>query len=56
MELREAWLAQILLDILAIKKDPHEKEQVQQFLNHFCKMNQLSIEELEMPSGVLARK
>lgn len=50
------WMAQILLDILALKKDPSEKELVQQFLDHFCKMNQLSIEELEMPTGVLARK
>lgn len=50
------WLAQILLDILAIKKDPREKEHVQQFLKYFCKMNQLSIEELEIPTGVLARK
>ena len=48
------WTAQILVDILALKKDPSEKEEVQQFLNHFCKMNQLSIEELPMPTGVLA--
>lgn len=50
------WMAQILLAIFTLKEDPMEKVQVHQFLHHFCKMNQLSIEELEKPNGVLARQ
>lgn len=49
-----AWMAQILKDIVAIKQDEAEKELAQKFLNYFCKMNQITINEIEPPSGVLA--
>jgi hypothetical protein len=50
-----AWMAQILLDIVSIKTDPVEKEQAQQFLDYFCKMNQIIIGELDKPNGLLTR-
>ena len=49
------WMAQILVDIVAIKKDPVEKEVAQQFLKYFCKVNQISPQELQNPNGVLAK-
>ena len=49
------WMAQILVDIIAIKKDSAEKEAAQQFLNYFCKMNQITLQEIQQPSGVLAK-
>lgn len=49
------WMAQILVDIFSLKQDSVEKVLVHQFLNHFCKMNQISVEELEKPNGALAR-
>ena len=49
------WTAQILLDIIALKSDPNERELAQQFFKHFCKMNQLSAQELPKPNGALMR-
>jgi len=46
-------MAQILLDIVSLKKDPEERELAQQFLKHFCKMNQIT--ELPKPNGALLR-
>lgn len=40
------WMAQILFEIVSLKSDPKEQELAQQFLQHFCKMNQISKEEL----------
>lgn len=48
------WMAQVLNDILSLKEDPEEKQLVQEFLSYFCKMNQLSIDEIGEPTGVLA--
>lgn len=49
------WTAQILLDIIALRTDPNERELAQQFFKHFCKMNQLSAQELPKPDGALMR-
>jgi hypothetical protein len=49
------WMAQILHDIVSLKSDPEEQELAQQFLKHFCKMNQISEHELPEPNGALMR-
>jgi hypothetical protein len=49
------WLAQILLDIVSLKSDPTERELAQQFFEHFCKMNQITDQELPKPNGALMR-
>ena len=49
------WLAQILLDIISVKSDPEERELANQFFKYFCKMNQITIQELPKPNGVLTR-
>lgn len=49
------WMAQILSDIISLKSDPEEKKLAQEFLQHFCKMNQLREQELPSPNGVLMR-
>ncbi|EKN71735.1 hypothetical protein BABA_00265 [Neobacillus bataviensis LMG 21833] len=49
------WMAQILLDIVSLKSDPKERELAQQFFEHFCKMNQISDQELPKPNGALLR-
>jgi hypothetical protein len=50
-----SWLAQILLDIVSLKSDPTERELAQQFFEHFCKMNQITDQELPKPNGALMR-
>ncbi|RAS81763.1 malate synthase [Priestia endophytica] len=50
-----SWMAQMLLDIVSLKSDPKEREQAQQFFEHFCKMNQITAEELPKPNGALTR-
>ena len=50
-----SWMAQILLDIVSLKSDPNEREQAQQFFKHFCKMNQITAQELPEPNGALMR-
>jgi hypothetical protein len=49
------WMAQILHDIVSLKSDPEEKELAQQFLAHYCKMNQITDQELPKPNGALMR-
>ncbi len=49
------WMAQILNDIVALKTEPKEKELAQQFFKHFCKMNQITAQELPEPNGALTR-
>jgi len=49
------WMAQILLDIVWLKSDPKERELAQQFFEHFCKMNQITAQELPKPNGALMR-
>jgi hypothetical protein len=50
-----SWMAQILLDIVSLKSDPKERELAQQFFEHFCKMNQITAQELPNPNGALMR-
>ncbi len=50
-----SWMAQILLDIVSLKSDPKERELAQQFFEHFCKMNQITDQELSKPNGALMR-
>ncbi|MCF8890340.1 malate synthase [Priestia megaterium] len=50
-----SWMAQMLLDIVSLKSDPKEREQAQQFFEHFCKMNLITAEELPKPNGALTR-
>lgn len=49
------WTAQILFDIVSLKSNPEERELAQHFFKHFCKMNQITIEELPKPNGALMR-
>jgi hypothetical protein len=49
------WMAQILHDIVSLKSDPMERELAQQFFEHFCKMNQITDQELPKPNGALMR-
>ena len=49
------WMAQILHDIVSLKSDPMEQELAQQFFEHFCKMNQITDQDLPKPNGALMR-
>ena len=49
------WMAQILLDIVSLKSDPMEQELAQEFFEHFCKMNQITDQDLPKPNGALMR-
>ena len=49
------WMAQILKDIIALKKKPREREYVQLFFTHFCQMNRININTLAKPRGALVR-
>lgn len=49
------WGAQMLQDILQLKKGTEEEELVADFLEHFCHMNQLDEEDLPQPNGTLMR-
>lgn len=49
------WIAQILRDIISLKKEKTEKELVQQFFEYFCDMNKINKNELPKPNGVLMR-
>ncbi|MFC5711808.1 malate synthase [Thalassorhabdus alkalitolerans] len=48
-------MAQILLDIVALKDNSKDRELAQQFFEHFCKMNQLTEQDLPKPNGALMR-
>ena len=45
--------AQILTDIIALKTDEDEIEKVQNFLEHFCEMNALDINDIPEANGAL---
>ena len=49
------WMAQILRDIMYLKKDPQEKEDIQNFFEYFCKMNAINKNELSNANGALMR-
>ena len=46
---------QILRKIIAIKKQPNEKEFAQSFLNHFCALNGIDESAVPPPDGALVR-
>ena len=50
-----SWMAQILLDIISLKSDPNERELAQEFFEHFCKMNQITEQELPKSNGAIMR-
>ncbi len=50
------WMAQILKDIVDLKKDQPDLEEAQNFFDHFCVANQIKKMELTPPSGALIRK
>ena len=47
------WTAQILKDIIALKTDEEQIKEVEAFLEHFCQMNALDINNIPEPSGAL---
>lgn len=47
------WTAQILKDILALKKDEEEIKEVEKFLEYFCKMNALDRDNIPEAAGAL---
>lgn len=49
------WMAQILRDIISLKKKPQERESVQRFFEYFCQTNRIKEEELSKPNGALMR-
>ncbi|HZJ76732.1 MAG TPA: hypothetical protein VFC70_03380 [Oscillospiraceae bacterium] len=49
------WMAQILRDIISLKEDPEEQENVRKFFEYFCQRNQIKKEEIPEPNGTLMR-
>ncbi len=47
------WLAQILQDVIAIKVDEEEIKAAKKFLEHFCNMNALDIDNIPRANGAL---
>ena len=47
------WTAQILKDIIALKKDEEEIKEAENFLEYFCKMNALDVDNIPEPNGAL---
>ena len=49
------WMAQILRDIVSLRKDPVQRDLAQRFLEYFCQANQLDANTLPQPDGALSR-
>ncbi len=47
------WMAQILKDVVALRKESQDEESAEQFLQHFCRMNRINKEEIPNPTGAL---
>lgn len=47
------WMAQILADIVTLKQESDDYNLAKNFLNHFCKMNRINMEELPEANGAL---
>jgi len=47
------WMAQILRDIADLRKGTEEEELAQEFLEYFCRINNIELEELPEPAGAL---
>lgn len=52
---KNMWMAQILRDIVSLRKDVEGEEEAKQFFEHFCKINRIDEEELPRPNGALKR-
>lgn len=46
-------MAQVLLDIILLKKEPKDQEFAKSFFDYFCQMNQINKEKLPKPNGAL---
>lgn len=49
------WMAQILRDIISLKKDEKEIAEVQEFFDYFCRINHINKDELSEIEGALTR-
>lgn len=49
------WMAQILRDILSLKRETQEEKLVRQFYDYFCELNQIDQNTLPKPNGSLKR-
>lgn len=49
------WMAQILRDIVSVKKQPHEREYAQAFFDYFCTVNFINQVELPSANGAMKR-
>jgi len=49
------WMAQILMDIAALKADQEEKQLMEDFIEHFLYLNQLERSDVPEPDGALVR-
>lgn len=47
------WTAQILKDIITLKTDEEEIKEAKNFLEYFCKLNALDINDIPEPNGAL---
>ncbi len=47
------WMAQILKDVIELKRGTDDEQQVRDFFEHFCHMNRIDETELPEPSGAL---
>lgn len=50
------WMAQILKDIVSLKIDREEQKLSQEFLDYFCRTNQIEKNEIVEPDGTLLQK
>lgn len=50
------WTAQILKDIIALKTDEKEIKNAEKFLEYFCKMNAIDIDNIPEANGALKQK
>lgn len=50
------WTAQILEDLLHLRKDEEEKEEIEQFLQYFCNLNGIDPENIPAREGALLRE
>lgn len=50
------WMAQILKDIRDIKKDPRERQSVEEFLKHFCTINRIEENMIPEAKGALKQQ
>lgn len=49
------WMAQILQDIVSLKKKPEEREVAQRFFEYFCKVNHINGNKLPKANGALVQ-